>query len=402
MPTFVSPKYQLWPMAASLVLVFTITICLSQASVRLFFDGTSLDFRPYGLAYVAVCVLLTLFGGKRWGFLTLTWAAIGAAYLLPPRSSIAIGDALGWMELAGMIVLGGVAVLGTDAFSDHYIKSERIPFWLDQRRIPPWRIALNKHVYRAWSWSDRRRLPQYLIIFSHMRSGSSLLTHLLSTHPTICGYGETHLTYAAEEDLASLVGKVMLVRRKWPGRLRERYVLDKILHDMYLEQQALALLLLPQIRVLFLYREPRGTLKSLIRTFGFDESQALDHYQRRMASIARAAEALDDRSGDPVNDRAVAVSYRDLLQRTEEAFRLLEQYLGLSEPLSQEYRILPTTGKDKIGDPSANIRSGTILRERPESEIVLSEETLQAAEHAYRRCVIVLRRCCRMLPEESV
>jgi len=43
-----------------------------------------------------------------------------------------------------------------------------------------------------------------LLILSHMRSGSSLLTHLLNSNPEIIGYGETHIQYASEQDFKKL------------------------------------------------------------------------------------------------------------------------------------------------------------------------------------------------------
>jgi LPS sulfotransferase NodH len=36
---------------------------------------------------------------------------------------------------------------------------------------------------------------EFVHILSHMRSGSTLLAHLLASHPEIIGYGETHIRY---------------------------------------------------------------------------------------------------------------------------------------------------------------------------------------------------------------
>ncbi|MGV2388843.1 MAG UNVERIFIED_CONTAM: sulfotransferase [Microcystis novacekii LVE1205-3] len=38
-----------------------------------------------------------------------------------------------------------------------------------------------------------------------MRSGSSLLTHILNSNPEIIGFGETHLVYESEQDFKALM-----------------------------------------------------------------------------------------------------------------------------------------------------------------------------------------------------
>ena len=52
---------------------------------------------------------------------------------------------------------------------------------------------------------------EYVIVLSHMRSYSTLLAHLLGSHPEIAGYAEMHTSYAQRRDLLRL-------RRKWRAR----------------------------------------------------------------------------------------------------------------------------------------------------------------------------------------
>lgn len=113
----VSPTGAMWlplpvlgMIAVFLVLVTTFT--LYQFPARLFFDTGLHAVCPYGLAYIILVALLTGFGGRRLGFLTLCLALIGALYLLPPRSTPAVGDAIGWGELGGLLLLGTATVLG--------------------------------------------------------------------------------------------------------------------------------------------------------------------------------------------------------------------------------------------------------------------------------------------------
>lgn len=74
--------------------------------------------------------------------------------------------------------------------------------------------------------------PQGMIlILSHMRSGSSLLTHLISSHPDVIAIGEAHLSYLGTESRHQLVGKVYTRARKL--LMQEGYVCDKVLHDRH-------------------------------------------------------------------------------------------------------------------------------------------------------------------------
>jgi hypothetical protein len=42
---------------------------------------------------------------------------------------------------------------------------------------------------------------QYLFVISHMRSRSSLLSHILGSHPQVIGYSELHQSYQRWSDL---------------------------------------------------------------------------------------------------------------------------------------------------------------------------------------------------------
>ena len=101
----------------------------------------------------------------------------------------------------------------------------------------------------------RRRSP--LFILSHMRSYSSVLSHVLGSHPEIDGYCETHLRYRFALDFLRLQWRV---RRLTGEPLSGRFVLDKILHNYSLASSVLER---PQARVIFLLRQPADVLRSL-------------------------------------------------------------------------------------------------------------------------------------------
>ena len=71
---------------------------------------------------------------------------------------------------------------------------------------------------------------QYVFILSHMRAYTSLLAHILGSHPEISGYFELHQDYRGDFDLLRMrVGVATGLRY----RLRGRYVLDKVLHSRH-------------------------------------------------------------------------------------------------------------------------------------------------------------------------
>ena len=58
-------------------------------------------------------------------------------------------------------------------------------------------------------WHDSISCAQYRYVFilAHMRSGSTLLAHLLASHPDFVGAGETKVCYRTPADLPQLILK---------------------------------------------------------------------------------------------------------------------------------------------------------------------------------------------------
>ena len=105
-----------------------------------------------------------------------------------------------------------------------------------------------------------------VFILGHMRSGSTLLLHILLSHPDIAGCGEQNTPYRTVRDLHRLA----ITARFAQGPLlrRFRYVVDQINHDRFTPNEAL--LQDSRVRLLFLIREPPASLSSIVhltRTF---------------------------------------------------------------------------------------------------------------------------------------
>jgi len=133
----------------------------------------------------------------------------------------------------------------------------------------------------------RNKPLKILLLLSHMRSGSSLLTHILNSNSEIIGYGETHLEYSSELDLKKLMLKVYFHGQEFTTiqdveklKMSEKYVLDKVLHNnKFLTADFLAS---DKIVTIFLLREPKRSLKSILELKPqWSESQVLNYYVER-------------------------------------------------------------------------------------------------------------------------
>src|SRR5580658_860179 len=105
--------------------------------------------------------------------------------------------------------------------------------------------------------------PCALLLLGHMRSGSTLLLHLLMTNPEVSAMGERGAVYASRADLARLA-----LATRWAHRSPFRhlgYVADQVNHNQLTPN--LSLLKDPRVRVLFLLRRPELTLACILELY---------------------------------------------------------------------------------------------------------------------------------------
>jgi hypothetical protein len=243
-------------------------------------------------------------------------------------------------------------------------------------------LHANTLALRPASLSAKR---QYLFVLSHMRSGSTLLCHVLCTSNEIIGFGEAHIQYQCRSDLAKLLVSVRIHTGKNP--LQYRYVMDKLVgaHDVL----STSILADSRTRYLFLVREPMASIGSIVamRRGYFNETLdqavefATNYYAERLPQFVALAAKIND------PHRCFLVTHSQLLAETTATYRALQGFLGLEAPLREEYEITPTSGKLGIGDPSSNIRLGKIDRSLPRKETALPTELLNQMQNCYKHCV---------------
>jgi hypothetical protein len=235
-----------------------------------------------------------------------------------------------------------------------------------------------------------------LFILSHMRSYSSVLSHVLGSHPQIDGYCETHLRYRFSLDLLRLKWRV----RKLTGEpLRGRYVLDKILHNYAV---AAAILENSRTRAIILLRQPAEVVQSIVHM-----GRHLDLNEQN-ASVAKATQYYVERLGQLTDfarafgKRAAFVESETLMSRTDETLAFLQDFLGLDSPLERRYRSFAKTGKPKYGDPSPAIHTGEIGAKKVRRvTFVIPAAILVKVKVAHAACLEACNRHCASMPPRS-
>jgi hypothetical protein len=223
--------------------------------------------------------------------------------------------------------------------------------------------------------------PQVLLLLGHMRSGSTLLLHLLLTNREVAALGERNAVYASPADFARLAITTRVARRALFARLG--YVADQVNHDRFTPDSAL--LAQPRVRVVFVLRRPQGSLVSLLelsrRFYGssWSVAQAVDYYIRRLETLMKQAQSF------PAAGDAALVRYESLTASPERTLEALRQYLGLRHGFSTTYSAHSFTGVR--GDPGPNIGAGRIVRTESATSDQLSAADRSAAESAYEQCV---------------
>ncbi len=222
-----------------------------------------------------------------------------------------------------------------------------------------------------------------IFLLSHMRGYSSLLGHILGSHPQINGYYEMHIRYNTAEALAEQEQRYAQHDPFKPG---SRYLFDKLLHNGY--DPDLQLPGLEDAHLLLALRQPEPTIKSIIKLFKekntnalyADPAEATRYYIERLATLSAFARQHPQRY-HYFDTELVCTDTEKLLQH-------LASWLQLDSPLSERYQRFAKTGVAGAGDTSDAINSGAIIKNASEdfTGILLEDGLLGQAEQAYQAC----------------
>jgi hypothetical protein len=248
-------------------------------------------------------------------------------------------------------------------------------------RLAGWGLQLTK---------PRPFARRHLFVLGHMRSYSSLLGHILGSHPQIDGYCETHTKYRTRLDLWRLHHRV---RKLTAEPLDGDYVFDKMLHEYPL---ARSILDSNRTRGIVLVRRPCETVRSIIAmglnyspiAWHRDFERVARYYETRLAGLLRLTEAL--------RGRVVFLQAESLLSSTREVLDQLGIFLELQSPLQPEYRRFAHTGEIGFGDPSEAISAGRVTITPRESRTAVSvpRALVTRVQNAYDFWCAAIRRSC--------
>ncbi|MEO0394607.1 MAG: sulfotransferase family protein [Cyanobacteria bacterium P01_A01_bin.137] len=241
----------------------------------------------------------------------------------------------------------------------------------------------------------RNRPYRFLLLLSHMRSGSSLLTHLLTTNPEVLGYGETHTNYTDANDFKALLKKVYWQAQDFRTlgdmqnlRMNHQYVMDKVLHNKkFLDHDFLRS---EQVYAIFLLREPARSLASIADLKPhWNQQDTIEYYSQRLAMLVEYARLINNRQ------RMLVVSYEQLLENTPQVLMTLQNFLHTQTPFTEEYRVLKTTGMKGVGDSKGNIKAGKIVRSQRQLTQAFPAELVEQAKQAHGDCRAALMELCQ-------
>lgn len=221
-----------------------------------------------------------------------------------------------------------------------------------------------------------------IFLLSHMRAYSSTLGHIIGSHPRINGYYEMHQSYLSDADLAQQIVDYSQHDSLKPD---SHYQFDKLLHNDYRLNLSLPAL---QDAVIFIaLRQPEPTIKSIIKLFRQKSTDdlyaqpagATNYYLERLQTLTDFAQQHPQ--------RYCYFDTEKVCTDTDRLLNQLQQWIGVSEPLTREYGSFAKTGVAGAGDTSPLIHTGKILPDFQEAvdDVALDAALLQQAEQAYQR-----------------
>lgn len=250
-------------------------------------------------------------------------------------------------------------------------------------------MQLSKKIDAVWALiTNPKNLfcrTRHIHILSHMRSRSSVLSHILGSNPEICGYSELGISYA---DRGSLFTQRVKLNREFKD-FRGKYLLDKILHNRYGLPDHVVRSKSP--KVIILLREPQSTLRSMLKMAGAtgndsykDPNYLLNYYCSRLSHLENFAKEYQGQYFFIESDK--------LLENTEEILTNLSTWLGLDTKLDKNYSQFQRTGTAGYGDFSSNIATGVLRKTKQHDDVLVPKGIVLRAESCYEQCRRILER----------
>jgi hypothetical protein len=223
---------------------------------------------------------------------------------------------------------------------------------------------------------------KHIILLSHMRANTSLIGHILGSHPEISGYYEMHIGYFSWK---SLFRQKLEFQAAHEQEACSPFYFDKVLHS---EHYVNTNLFNPSRAIaIFSLRNPEKTIPSIIKLYEkVDPTHefctiegAARYYIERAQTLSEMAEKL---SGNYFYYDAEAIK-----DNTTDTLSFLTKALALNSPLTKNYKTQNKTGKDDSGDHSENLAKGYISKNATDySSYVIPDDLNEKLKHTYDVC----------------
>lgn len=233
---------------------------------------------------------------------------------------------------------------------------------------------------------------EHIFLVSHMRSYSSLLSHLIGEHPEVNGYVEQQVGYPTEMDL---VGMRIRTYELTGGQMNGKYLFDKILHNRLRIGAEVAAR--SDVHLLLSIREPIAAVQSTVAMARKNHKpgwkgrvpKVAGYYRERMEGMVQMARARKD--GDILFFQAERA-----VDNTAGLLAAIQRYLHLDTPFKESYTPQKLTGVGLFGDPSDYIKSGQVVKKRADhSGIEIPDAIRKELQTSYEDTQQRLRRLCR-------
>ncbi|ANB26279.1 hypothetical protein A6F57_14435 [Alteromonas stellipolaris] len=220
----------------------------------------------------------------------------------------------------------------------------------------------------------------YILILSHMRSRSSLLSHVLGSHDEVCGYGELHYDYPKKSSLLKMHVELL----KDTGQSTTKgFFLDKLLHNSFVVSHDI--LKRKNVYILILVREPEATVKSIVKMGevtgdeGYlDVDAMLKYYTNRLNYLYQIAQKYEG---------VLMIDSDNIVDSTSETLNRIKNWLGLGDELTSSYKKFKKTGSAGHGDPSLNISAGEIIKTQNDLALEFEPTLLNNAKEVYSKVI---------------
>jgi len=226
---------------------------------------------------------------------------------------------------------------------------------------------------------------EHLIVLSHMRSRSSVFSHILGSNPDVIGYGELQLPYRGLGDLLRV--RTRLKEDISSCFISNKYLYDKVLHDnLVIHEDFLGN---SSFKFIILLREPESTIKSIVNMghkIGETNYQSIEwateYYISRIESLVDYSYKL--------KGRYYFLDSDTLIDDSDELLSNVSSWLSLGTPLSSSYKVFEKTGTTGHGDPLENIQKGKLVKTKV-ANIEIQDSDFVKATNAYNKSIDILK-----------